>query len=133
MSYYLCPLYAPLLFLPISSFLLFADKAGVKEVVSRKKYMLSLNTVSVGVSRSILNLFSVTLLLTLFKVQTCTGQFLTRKFYIHRTKNMNVYQYTNKCTQKQYKSNIKINPTCFGVLTPSSGGLQVLSAKVMNY
>jgi len=68
MSYYLCPLYAPLLFLPISSFLLFSDKAGVKEVVSRKKYMLSLNTVSVGVPRSISNLFSVTRLRTVFKV-----------------------------------------------------------------
>lgn len=70
MSYYLCPLYAPLLFLPISSFLLFSDKAGVKEVVSRKKYtsMFSLNTVSVGVPRSISNLLSVTLLLTLFEV-----------------------------------------------------------------
>ena len=26
-----------------------------------------------------------------------------------------------------------MTPTCFGVLTPSSGSLQVLSAKVMNY
>jgi len=68
MSYYLCPLYAPLLFLPISSFLLFSDKAGVKEVVSRKKYMLSLNTVSVGVPRSTLNLFPITLLLIILKV-----------------------------------------------------------------
>jgi hypothetical protein len=34
---------------------------------------------------------------------------------------------------KQYKISIKITPTCFGVLTPSSGNLQVVSAKVMNY
>jgi len=27
----------------------------------------------------------------------------------------------------------KITPTCFGILTPSSGSLQVLLAKVMNY
>ena len=31
------------------------------------------------------------------------------------------------------KINIKITPTCFGVLIPSSGSLQVLSAKVMIY
>jgi len=29
--------------------------------------------------------------------------------------------------------NIKTTPLCFCVLTPSSGSLQVLSAKVMNY
>jgi len=31
------------------------------------------------------------------------------------------------------KIHIKITPTCFGVLTPSSGNLQDLSAKVMDY
>jgi len=31
------------------------------------------------------------------------------------------------------KINTKITLTCFGVLTPSSGIFQVLSAKVMNY
>jgi hypothetical protein len=33
--------------------------------------------------------------------------------------------------RSSYKINIKITPTGFGVLTPSSGSLQVLSAKVM--
>ena len=35
--------------------------------------------------------------------------------------------------KKYYKTNIKIAPTCFGVLTPPLGILQVVSAKVMNY
>jgi hypothetical protein len=39
----------------------------------------------------------------------------------------------NKCTEKYYKIYIKIAPTCFGVLTPFSGSLQVVSGKVMNY
>jgi len=29
--------------------------------------------------------------------------------------------------------NIKINPTCYGVNTPSSGSLQVVLAKGINY
>ena len=46
----------------------------------------------------------------------------------------------NKCLlvyqemhQKQHKINIKITPTCFGVLTPSLGSSQVLSAKLIKY
>ena len=38
-----------------------------------------------------------------------------------------------KCTCKWYKINIKIAPTCFGVLAPSSGRLQFMPVKVMNY
>ena len=37
-----------------------------------------------------------------------------------------------KAHRSSYKINIKITPTCFGVLTPSSGSLQVVLAKVMN-
>jgi len=32
-----------------------------------------------------------------------------------------------------YKINIKIAPTCFGVLTPFGGSLKVVPSKVMNY
>ena len=35
--------------------------------------------------------------------------------------------------KKYDKINITITKSCFGVLTPSLGRLQVLSAKVMNY
>ena len=34
---------------------------------------------------------------------------------------------------KYYQININIAPTCFGVNAPSSGSLQVVPAKVMNY
>jgi hypothetical protein len=44
-----------------------------------------------------------------------------------------VYYYTKLCTNKLCKINIKIIPTCFGVNTPSSGSLQVVLAKVLNY
>jgi len=37
------------------------------------------------------------------------------------------------CTNKQCKINIKITATCFGVNTPSSGSLQVVLAKDLNY
>ena len=43
---------------------------------------------------------------------------------------INVYYHdTNKCTCKWFKINTKIAPTCFGVLTPSSGSLQIVPAK----
>jgi len=43
------------------------------------------------------------------------------------------YYYTNICTNKRCKINIKITPICLGVNTLSSGGLEVVSAKVMSY
>ena len=46
---------------------------------------------------------------------------------------INVCYYTNICTNNRCKINIKITSTYFGVNTPSSGSLQVVSAKVMNY
>ena len=46
---------------------------------------------------------------------------------------ISVYYYTNKCTYKQYKIDIKIALTCFGVNTPSSGSFQFVPAKVMIY
>ena len=46
---------------------------------------------------------------------------------------INVYYYTNICTNKQCKININITQTCFVVNTPSSGSLQDVSANVMNY
>ena len=46
---------------------------------------------------------------------------------------INVYYYTNRCTRKYYKINIKIAATCFGVSTPSSGSSQFVPAKVTNY
>ena len=40
---------------------------------------------------------------------------------------------TNVHVNRIKKINSIIAPTCFGVLTPSSGGLQVVTVKVMNY
>ena len=46
---------------------------------------------------------------------------------------ISVYYYTNICTNKWCKIYIKATATCFGVNTPSSGNLQVLSSIVMNH
>ena len=46
---------------------------------------------------------------------------------------INVYCHTNISPNKRCKINIKITPTFFGVNTPSSGNLQVVPSKVINY
>ena len=50
---------------------------------------------------------------------------------------INVYCYNNKCKRKEYKIYIKIAPSCFGVLSPSSGNLTFsrpgISNKMQHY
>lgn len=88
MSYYLCPLYAPLLFLPISSFLLFSDKAGVKQVVSRKKtYAFSKQCVFRCTQKYFKPLLCYTTRNTFQGLELHTIHFGQGKFYIQRTKN----------------------------------------------
>ena len=63
----------------------------------------------------------------------CLSVCLIRLQKLKLTKYINDYYYTNRFTCKYYKNNIKIAPTCFGVITPSSGISQFVPAKVMNY
>jgi hypothetical protein len=53
--------------------------------------------------------------------------------YLYLYLLIHIYFYNNICTNKQCKINIKITATYFGVNTLSSGSLQVVLAKVMNY